>query len=246
MALQIGPDGSLVAPHWDVYDIGNLPPVQIAPRAKNINVISPQQHSTLMTQRQAFMQQQQQQQQPQQQGLPVAYQDAAQPSSQYLFGASSSMPTISAPDMGMVSPPHQSQTASSPGHLQASCSPEMSIKTSPIEPQLSWSKSLPPSIDRSHSSFKDSHPSLPFQNLHALGPFFVVVHCFLFTRTVMAVLLLAEQPTRPLAHLRKSCLLQTAFGSSSLSLNKCTIPPSSQSACLRIGIHLTGIPFCFF
>ncbi|KAG0075173.1 hypothetical protein BGZ92_003031, partial [Podila epicladia] len=35
----ISPDGSLIQmPRWDSYDLGNLPPVQIAPRAKNLPV----------------------------------------------------------------------------------------------------------------------------------------------------------------------------------------------------------------
>jgi len=186
MTLQIGPNGSLVTPQWgDVYGLGNLPPVHLA-RAKNINVVvsaQQQQQQHLMTQR-AFLQSQQQP--PQQQGL-SSYQNTVQPRSQedvmavngqYLFSTPSSMPTISAPEMGMMSPQHQNhQHATSPGHLQASCSPEMSIKTSPIEPQLSWSKS---SICSVHPH-PLTPPSLP-SHLHILGPFYCLA-LNLFTRT---------------------------------------------------------------
>ncbi|KAG0265668.1 hypothetical protein BG011_004267 [Mortierella polycephala] len=160
LALQIGPDGTLMAPRWDAYDLSNLPPVQIAPRAKNINVLprpvdyNAQQHS-LMLQRPTYVQPQSQGQQ--QQDLSLGNQQTAQTShqqqrsqqdllsanSQYLFNTSSTVPTISASDMGIISPQHQHQPhmSSSPvtaPFLQTSCSPEMPIKASPVEHQLTW------------------------------------------------------------------------------------------------------------
>ncbi|KAF8940418.1 hypothetical protein BGZ58_006562 [Dissophora ornata] len=160
LALQIGPDGSLMAPRWDAYDLSNLPPVQIAPRAKNINIIprtavdyAAQQNPSILLQRQPYLQQQQQQQPQHQHPLTLSAQEAVQQqqqmvaNSQYLFNASSPVATISASEMGVMASQQftqqQQQNLSSspaaiPGYLQTSCSPEIPIKASPVEPQLSW------------------------------------------------------------------------------------------------------------
>ncbi|KAG0202683.1 hypothetical protein BGX28_004878 [Mortierella sp. GBA30] len=186
MALQFGPDGSLMAPRWDAYDLSNLPPVQIAPRAKNINVLprpvdyAVQQHPSMMLQRPPYLQsqpqgqhglplgtqqtaqqhptpQQQQHQQQQQQQQQRSQQDLLAANSQYLFNTTSPVSTIST-NVGLVSPQqgphhhhrqqqhhpqhhHQNMSTSPvaiPGYLQTSCSPEMPIKASPVEHQLSW------------------------------------------------------------------------------------------------------------
>ncbi|KAI1315349.1 hypothetical protein EDD11_000957 [Mortierella claussenii] len=165
MALHIGPDGSLMAPRWDAYDLSNLPPVQIAPRAKNISVIprtpvdyaTAQHHPSLIMQRQNYIQSQQPQQhqhqsQQQQHNLHLGAQDAAQhqqyqqqqlnTNGQYLFSPSP-VTTLSASAMTAVSPQQQQQNMSTspvtiPEYLKTSCSPEMPIKASPVEQQLSW------------------------------------------------------------------------------------------------------------
>ncbi|KAF9912703.1 hypothetical protein EC991_009439 [Linnemannia zychae] len=167
MTLQIGSDGSLLGPRWDTYDLGNLPPVQIAPRAKNISLVprpavdfdglTP--HTSLMMQRPLYFpspgqgqQPQQQQPQPQQQ----QHRQQSRPQQELLavngniFTSSSTVPTIS--DMGVLQQQQQhhnsqqqqqqKQMNASPaamsGYLQTSCSPEMPIKASPVEQQLSW------------------------------------------------------------------------------------------------------------
>ncbi|KAG0006349.1 hypothetical protein BGZ65_008630 [Modicella reniformis] len=151
MALQLGPDGPFVA-HWDVSGL-NLSSV----RTRNSGIISAQHHASVLTQqRPAYLQSQHQHQHQQPQQVSIGYQDATQQArpqqdlmganGHYLFNTSSPMPILSAPEMGMMSPQqsqnqyqqNQQHIASSPSHLQASCSPEMSIKASPIEPQLSW------------------------------------------------------------------------------------------------------------
>ncbi|KAG0024735.1 hypothetical protein BGZ80_008893 [Entomortierella chlamydospora] len=161
MSMQLGPDGSLLAPRWDTYGLNNLPPVQIAPRAKNITVIprtaieyASQQHSSMGLPRQVYLQPQQQQQQ---NGLPLAPQEAAQQqqqqqqqrsqqgfvnNGQYLINSPPGS-TLPPSDMVMFSSSQPNQhTSSSPvaasGYMQTSCSPEMPIKASPVEQQLSW------------------------------------------------------------------------------------------------------------
>ncbi|KAF9354500.1 hypothetical protein BGX26_007675 [Mortierella sp. AD094] len=168
MSIQIGPDGSLMAPRWDTYGLNNLPPVQIAPRAKNINVVprtaieyASQQHPSMVLPRQVYLQSQQQQN-----GFPLAPQEAAQHqheqqqqqqqqqrsqqgfvnNGQFLINTPPGS-TLSPSDMAVFSSPqpnqHPQQHPSSspvaiPGYMQTSCSPEMPIKASPVEQQLSW------------------------------------------------------------------------------------------------------------
>ncbi|CAO3566209.1 unnamed protein product [Mortierella alpina] len=111
------------------------------------------QHGLPMGTQQAAQQQphtSHQQQQPQQQQHTLAA------SGQYLFNPSPPVPTISTTNIGLVSSHpqahhhhhqhhpqqhHQNMSTSPvaiPGYLQTSCSPEMPIKASPVEHQLSW------------------------------------------------------------------------------------------------------------
>ncbi|KAF9135634.1 hypothetical protein BGW39_001514 [Mortierella sp. 14UC] len=182
MTLQIGPDGSLLGPRWDTYDLGNLPPVQIAPRAKNISLVprpavdfdglTP--HTSLMMQRSLYFpspgqgqqpQQQPQQQQPQQQQ--PQHRQESRPQQELLavngniFTSSSTVPIS---DMGVLQQQHHNNQqqqqqmnaspAAMPGYLQTSCSPEMPIKASPVEQQLSW------------TSWEDTPPQQQQQQQH--------------------------------------------------------------------------------
>ncbi|KAF9934318.1 hypothetical protein FBU30_002457 [Linnemannia zychae] len=211
MALQIGPDGSLLDPRWNAYDLGSLPPVQIA-RAKNISLVprpavdfeglNP--HTSLMMQRPLYFPspgqgqpQQQQQQQQQQQHRPQQQSRPQQPRTQQellgvnnnIFTSPSTAPTIS--DMNVMQQQqqqqqqHQQQLNASPsvmpGYLQTSCSPEMPIKASPVEQQLSWTswedtashqEDIYATPCRTHTSFDDGpREEVPFTGTKALQVF---------------------------------------------------------------------------
>ncbi|KAF8940126.1 hypothetical protein BGZ47_007881 [Haplosporangium gracile] len=203
MALQIGPDGSLLGPRWDTYDLGNLPPVQIAPRAKNISLVprpavdfdglTP--HTSLMMQRPLYFPSpgQGQQQQPQQQQQQQHRQQQQQSRSQQEFLAgnnnmftSSTVPTISDVNVLHQQQQHNQQLNASPsampGYLQTSCSPEMPIKASPVEQQLSWTswedtpsqqqEDIYATPCRTHSSFDDGpREDIPFTGTKTLEVF---------------------------------------------------------------------------
>ncbi|KAF9145707.1 hypothetical protein BGX30_007300 [Mortierella sp. GBA39] len=200
MAIQIGPDGSLLGPRWDTYDLGNLPPVQIAPRAKNISFapraavdfdgLTP--HTSLMMQRPLLFPspgQGQQQQQPQQQQQ--YRQQQQQAVNNNIFTSSSTVPTIS--DMNVLHQQQQQQQqqhsqqlnaspSTMPGYLQTSCSPEMPIKASPVEQQLSWTswedtpsqqqEDIYATPSRTHTSFDDGpREDVPFTATKTLEVF---------------------------------------------------------------------------
>ncbi|KAG0333272.1 hypothetical protein BG000_009307 [Podila horticola] len=192
----ISPDGSLIQmPRWDSYDLGNLPPVQIAPRAKNLPVAPLARAPEYMTaqhpsMRHNYMPQQQQQQQNMLQHQQLVH-------NEYLLDTPSPVPTMSSLDIS-VQQQHQQQLqqqqqqqqiqmSSPPGnvpeYLQSSCSPEMPIKASPVEHQLSWAswdESSPPHNDdiayatpaHTHTSFDEgSREDVDFTNTKHLKVF---------------------------------------------------------------------------
>ncbi|KAF9210126.1 hypothetical protein BGZ49_005522 [Haplosporangium sp. Z 27] len=166
MSLQIGPDGSLM----NSYNLSNLPPVPTAGRTRYINTVPrtafeySQQHSSIgLPRQQGYLQSQQQ---PQHQQQTVQNQQRSQQgfinNGQYLMNTPPS--TLSTSDMAVFSSHATSPPVTVPGYLQTSRSPEMPIKASPVEPQLSWTawdESVSQQDDiyatpaRTHSSFDE-------------------------------------------------------------------------------------------
>lgn len=154
LVLPVVPDGGLVpiVPRWDPYGLNSLPTNQAIgsrPVAKVMDGQRPQQQpmpSLLVRQ-----QQQQQQQRPfvplnqEQKHAQHPYQQQQQPQDLFvgLIDAPSPVPTLSPLDMGISSVPSQHLHGSPsplhiPEYIQQSLSPDMPIKTSPVDSQLVW------------------------------------------------------------------------------------------------------------
>ncbi|KAI1317037.1 hypothetical protein EDD11_009103 [Mortierella claussenii] len=167
MALSIGPDGSLVAasmvPRWDsAYSLntGASSNTLQSSQQQQLQQLQQQAHPSIMGRQQPQQQRQllPQQQPPQQMNLmqenkSAHFQQHPQPqdlfANDYLFDAPSPVPTMSSLDIGIPLVPaqhqqHPQQFHSSPSplhipeYIQQSSSPDVPIKTSPVDNPLVW------------------------------------------------------------------------------------------------------------
>ncbi|KAG9322046.1 hypothetical protein KVV02_006064 [Mortierella alpina] len=154
-------------PRWNSYDLNGLPPSQqhLVQPAKPIENMPQaefnaqqllqrqyctqpqglqgppvQESSNLQQSAQQVYQQQQQRQQQQQQQQQHPHDIFA---NDYLFDAPSPVPTMSSLDIGLAgAAPQQLHASPSPLHIpeygQSSCSPDMPIKTSPVDQSITW------------------------------------------------------------------------------------------------------------
>ncbi|KAG0263808.1 hypothetical protein BG011_008008 [Mortierella polycephala] len=162
---SIGPDVPLASmmPRWDSYDLSSLPPTKQQHQLEGPRTVPefiPQPHHPAMV----LAQQQQQQrpyysptqglqglQSPESSNLPLSaqhqYSQQLQQhqdlfANEYLFDAPSPVPSMPSLDMGVPGVPSHLHASppplNIPEYIHTSCSPDMPIKTSPIDNPLVW------------------------------------------------------------------------------------------------------------